>query len=363
MSKEKNNETEKYLIGGADVGTGTLLFAKMNENNVEVNKMRDMFIYIQDNQISAAEMASSKLDYITQYEDDGQIEFHAVIGEDALKMANIFNSKINRPMAKGMLSPNEIHAAPIISSMFKTIIGEEVKGGQVVFSVPSEPMDLEEGEVAPLIFHTEMFKKIFKNIGFNEAIPLNEGMAVIYSECSKENFSGLGISFGSGQINCCLSYKGTQVLTFSLGRSGDWIDSFAASSCGLLPNKITTIKEKSDFSIQVPYTTSTNKKERIVRQSISFAFENLINYCINNITDYLNENSDSLEFDEEEFPIILAGGTSLVGGFEEKFKEIFKDVKNFPLNISEIRHAKNPIESVSVGCLVYSQWIFNKNNA
>ncbi len=356
MAKEKQTE---YLIGGADVGTGTLLFAKMNnESKIEVNKIRDMFIYIQDDQISASEMASSKLDYITQTDSDGEIEFHAVIGDDALKMANVFNSKINRPMSRGMLSPEEINAAPIITAMFKNIIGEEVKDGQVVFSVPSQPVDVDE--VTPVHFHQEMFKNIFKQIGFKEAIPLNEAHAIIFSECSQENFTGIGISFGAGQVNVCLSYKGTLMLSFSIGRSGDWIDTYSANASGTLPNKITSIKEKEDFSIKVPYTASTNKKEKLSRQAISFAYTQLIEYTIDTIKEQFSLNVDNMDLDDVEIPIIIGGGTSLAGNFVEIFEEKFNEIKDFPLTISEIRHAKNPLEAVSIGCLVYSQWIHNK---
>ena len=38
----------------------------------------------------------------------------------------------------------------------------------------------------------EVFKQIFKNIGFTEVIALNEGHSVVFSECSQENFTGIG---------------------------------------------------------------------------------------------------------------------------------------------------------------------------
>lgn len=356
--KNKNNISGP--IYGADVGTGTLLVAKMVDNKIEVNQIRNMFIKIDDSDISSSEMANSKLDYITQYDDDGEVEFHCVIGDDAFKMGNVFNKKVHRPMAKGMLSPEEIHAAPIISAMFKSIIGQEISGGQVVFSIPSNPIDVDDDEVTPVHFHQEMFKNIFKEIGFSKAIPLNEAQAIIFSECGNENFTGIGISLGSGQVNVCLCYKGSSVLQFSTSKSGDWIDHYAASSSGYIPNKITSIKEKKDFSIKVPYLPSTNKKERIPRQALSFAFNQLIDYTIEIITEEFKKNSDNFDFDDVEFPIIIAGGTSLVGAFVETFQEKFNEIKDFPVNISEIRHAKNPIESVSIGCFVYSRWLENK---
>ena len=362
MSKEKQNSTEgNYLIAGADVGTGTLLFAKLNsEGKVEVNQIRDMFIYVQPDQISASEMANSKLDYITQLDGDGDVEFHAVVGEDALRLSNVFNSKINRPMSQGMLSPDEIHAAPIITAMFKNIINEPVNGGHLIFSVPSQPIDADD--TTPVHFHQEMFKNIFKEIGFTTAIPLNEAHAIIFSQCANENFTGIGISFGAGQVNVCLSWKGTLLFAFSTGRSGDWIDSYAAKSSGTIPNRITTIKEKSDFSVIKPFVaTIKNKKESNARQALKFSYELLIDYTLDIIRDQFIDRASSLELDDVTLPIVIGGGTSLPHGFIDLFKSKFAEIKDFPLEISEIRHATNPLEAVAIGCLTYSQWSKNKN--
>lgn len=358
MAKEKDTKNN-YMVVGCDVGTGNLVVAKINENNqTEINSIRDMFIYVQDDQISSSEMSNSKLDYITQLDDNGDIEFHAVIGDDALKMANIFNSKINRPMSKGMLCPSEINASPIITAMIKNIIGEEVHGGQVVFSVPSQPVDIEE--VSPVSFHQQMFIQMFKTIGFDEAVPLNEAHSIIFSECSKENFTALSASFGAGQVNIALSYKGALIFSFSIGRSGDFIDIYSGNATGMIPNKITSIKEKSDMSLINPIVTS-NKKEKIARQAIVFAYDNLISYVVDLIEEQFKEHADSIDLDES-IPFVIAGGTSLIHGFIEKFTEKFNEIKDFPVEISEIRHAKEPLSAIAVGCLIYSQWLQNKKD-
>lgn len=356
MSKEKNENS--YMIAGCDVGTGNLVFAKINKDNkVEVNSIRDMFIYVEDDHISSSEMASSKLDYITQNDDNGEPEWHAVVGDDALKLANIFNSKINRPMSKGMLSPHEVNASPIITAMLKNIIGEEVNGGHVVFSVPSQPCDTQE--VAPLHFHTEVFKQIFKNIGFTEVVPLNEAQSVVFSECGGENFTALSASWGAGQVNVALTFKGSLLFSFSIGRSGDWIDEYAGAATGLIPNKITSIKEKPDMNVKNPVTASTPKKERVARQAIGFAYQQLISYVIEHIDEQFKVHADNIDLDDP-IPFVHAGGTSLIPGFIDAFTEKFNELKEFPVEISEIRHAKDPLSAISVGCLTYSQWLQNK---
>ena len=48
-----------------------------------------------------------------------------------------------------------------------------------------------------------------------------------------------------------------------------------------------------------------------------------------------------------EMPIVVAGGTSLVLGFVERLRELTKD--DFPVPISEIKHAEEPLFAVSNG--------------
>ena len=48
-----------------------------------------------------------------------------------------------------------------------------------------------------------------------------------------------------------------------------------------------------------------------------------------------------------EMPIVVAGGTSLVVGFVERLKELIAD--DFPVPISEVKHAEQPLFAVSNG--------------
>ena len=48
-----------------------------------------------------------------------------------------------------------------------------------------------------------------------------------------------------------------------------------------------------------------------------------------------------------EMPIVIAGGTSLVVGFVERLRELIDD--EFPIPVSDIRHAQQPLFAVSNG--------------
>ncbi len=53
----------------------------------------------------------------------------------------------------------------------------------------------------------------------------------------------------------------------------------------------------------------------------------------------------------EPVEIVVAGGTSLVGGFVEVFAQELKKVE-FPLKVSGVRRANDALSSVVRGCLI-----------
>jgi hypothetical protein len=48
-----------------------------------------------------------------------------------------------------------------------------------------------------------------------------------------------------------------------------------------------------------------------------------------------------------EMPLVIAGGTSLMLGFVERLRELVSE--DFPVPISEVKHAENPLFAVSNG--------------
>ena len=56
----------------------------------------------------------------------------------------------------------------------------------------------------------------------------------------------------------------------------------------------------------------------------------------------------------EPIPFVVSGGTTRAGGFMKVFMEEFEAIKKrgFPIEISEVRAAKDPMTSVAEGLLV-----------
>jgi hypothetical protein len=171
--------------------------------------------------------------------------------------------------------------------------------------------------------------------------PINEGMAVIYSELAGENFTGLGVSFGAGMTNVCLSYYAVPVMKFSIARGGDWIDQQAATATGTPVDKVTSIKE-DDFELD--FRTDVGG----VEGALAIYYENLLDYVIENIAKEVDEEDVEENLD---VPVVVTGGTSSPDGFEELFEDHLEDA-DIPFSVSGVKRVDDPLYSVARGALV-----------
>ena len=323
---------------GLDIGTMNLVVAQPDEENkITTSSLRNLFLELDSDTFNMKNMENISHAII-----DNKIY---ILSEDAFSFANMFNLNTSRPMSKGMISPSEIDAIDVLSILVKLLIGtvDKKETGICCFSVPANPVDLERN----IIFHESVFERIITQLGY-KAVSLNEAIAIIYAECDDTDFTGLGISFGAGMTNVGMAFKSVPILSFSVARGGDWIDENAATSTGSVSNRITLIKEKEDFDIN--NFSIGNKKEKRVREAIGHYYNNLIQYTTKNILNQLNKLDVKFP---DKIPVIVSGGTSKAAGFLDQVKKILADYE-FPFEISEIRHASNPLTAVAEGCLIRS---------
>jgi hypothetical protein len=247
-------------------------------------------------------------------------------------------------MEKGMISPKEVNAIDILTLMIKNLIGD-IKGKDVYcsYSIPSAAIDEERS----VVYHEKVFSMIFNSLGINST-SLNEAMSIIYSEAAKEKFSGVGISFGAGMMNCCVAWRGIETVKFATARSGDFIDKSVAESLNIIQNRVTSVKEKQ-FSLEIDYRKESDKKKRRIMEALGYFYENLVNYTIKKI---IKEFEDKVDIEiDEPIPIIVSGGTSMVPGFLNLFKSVIANY-TLPFEVSEIRHAVDPLTAVAKGLLI-----------
>lgn len=194
---------------GLDIGTMNIVSARSTGGKTVTLMIRDAFLDLEAEAKRSLRMSS--VDYIKKEGSDDII----VIGEGALTMANLFKREARRPLSRGVISAGELDAQWILSQLIKRVVGvPRVDNEYCFYSVPAEPLDNPGQDI---VYHTEVFRSILGEHGFTGQ-PTNEAMAIIFSQCAKEKFSGLSMSFGAGMVNIALAYQANAGLEFSTCR-------------------------------------------------------------------------------------------------------------------------------------------------
>jgi hypothetical protein len=319
---------------GLDVGTANLVSSNQdNAGNVNLKIQRNAFIDIDCDDYTRNMLTRLGVQYVVVN------NRMVVVGDPAFELANIFNRNTRRPMKNGMISPDESDALPIEKMLLETLLGQPQQPGEVCyFSVPAEPIDADLN----VVYHQGVFGGLIKGLGYDPK-PLVEGHAVVFSELAEDDFTGIGISCGGGMFNVCVAYKSIPALSFSTTRGGDWIDRNVAGVLGISSSRACGMKEKG-----IDLANPQGREE----EAVEIYYRNLIAYTLKNIKERFECSSSMPKF-PDPVSIVCSGGTSMIGGFIDVFRQEFDKIQ-FPIEIKEIRHAEDPLYSVSKGCLVAS---------
>ena len=332
---ESRSVTKKAY--GLDVGTSRIVSIRQDgpDGAVSADQL-NAFVSVSETKFLADMLVKNRMAY-TRIRDE-----IAVLGYDAQHFANIFNSEVRRPMKKGLITPDEIYAIPVMKEIINLVLPRPEEVAQpLCFSVPAP----EAGFEADLVFHEGMLKKHLVGLGY-KARSITEGMAVVLSELANDNFTGIGISMGAGMCNVCFSFLSVPVIVFGISRGGDDIDTSVARMMHETGNRVRIIKEESlDF-------TKTPKSN--LENALIIYYEDLIMTLLNNLVGVLSR-AENLPRLNQAIPIVLAGGTCLPNGFKVKFEQLLKQVK-MPLAISGVRLAADPLRATAMGALV-AAWV------
>ena len=333
-------EKVKQIHGiGLDIGTMNFVSARRTENGIAIRRIRDAFLDLPKDAKKMLKLSGA--DFVER-EDDVLI-----LGDAALEIANIFGQEARRPLAGGLVSSSELDGLEVLGLLVRHVLGEPVEPGEYCyFSIPADPIDQPDKDV---IYHKGVFEKIVSECGYTP-VASNEAMGILFSEAAKDGFSGIALSFGSGMTNVALAVNTIEGLSFSVGRAGDWIDKGAAKAIGSTSARMCTLKEKG---------VDLNNPQGREQEAIVFYYKALIEYVLEHIAKrfLLIQNQFALP---RPIPLIVSGGTSLADGFMEFFKKVFETKKKkFPIEISEIRHASEPLNAVAKGMLIQSVQEYN----
>lgn len=327
--------TKKFkLKAGIDIGTMNIISARLNtDGKIKYNRIRDCFIELPPDKAKMLKL-NKNVSYI-QKEDK-----HIVLGDEAANFAAIFGEGLNRPLQSGVLSPSEVNAMAILKIMVGTVLGKpEVEGDICYFSCPADPIDSN----FDTIFHGAMLEQIVSEFGW-KPFKANEATANVFSEAADSGFSALSLSMGSGMCNCSLVFSAVPTVEFSIAKGGDWLDARVSQVTGETPERICKLKEEG--------VDLMHPKNNIESALVTY-YKYLIDLMIKTSIEKLKQVSNVRLPDA--IPLILTGGTSSPLGLVELVEKSIKEHSGFPFEISEVRKAEDPFNSVAKGLLIMAQ--------
>jgi hypothetical protein len=241
-------------------------------------------------------------------------------------------------MRNGILNPSEPDNLILVRQIIANLAGSADRQGQkLCFSVPGPPPGASDG----LKYHEAAVRQALDEFGY-ELRSIPEGLAVVYGELESSNYTGIGVSCGGGMCNVCLAYLSVPVITFSIPKAGDYVDSSAAAVTGEVATRVRTLKEGS-FSLDGHYRDK-------IHQALAVYYDDMIGSLIQAMCEAFST-ARTLPRLDRPLPLVLSGGSALPEGFRDRFERALRE-SDFPLAISEVSLAPEPLHSTAKGALM-----------
>jgi len=262
-----------------------------------------------------------------------------VYGNDSEFFASFLDTDARRPMCTGLLNPQEENSRHMIQRIIQLMVPRARKGEVLCFSAPGKG----EGVNGNLVYHEAVLKQFLQTLGYNVKA-INEGQAVVFSELQDENFTGIGISFGGGMCNVSVSFMSMPMITFSVPKGGDYIDRNVAEVMG--ERNTTRVRlfkeEKLDLSC-APKDEMTG--------ALHIFYEDMMRTLIDRLRAEFSR-SGQLPKVDRPMSVVLAGGTAKPAGFLQKFESLLRSEGEFPIQLSEVKMAVDPLSATARGCYI-----------
>lgn len=328
----KSESSNGKAVIGLDIGTSRVVAACAGGGQPEVHSELNAFLALPYSRLTENSLKKESIPFAVA---GGQI---VVIGNESARMADLLGREIRRPMTRGMLNPEEPESLELIRQIISTVVEpEETAGSKICYSLPAPPLGGDDN----LTFHEAAVRQILEKLGYGDLRGVNEGVAVIYSEMEDSNYTGIGISCGGGLCNVAMAYLSVPVLAFSVPKGGDFIDASAAGVTGEMVNRVRLIKEES-FHFNGHYADK-------IQQALSVYYDDMIQSIVGGLKQALESSRNVPKFGRE-VPVVLSGGGVLPDGFRERFEKAVRQT-SLPVRISEVRLARNPLETTARGAL------------
>ena len=317
---------------GLDIGTSRIVVARSGEKGCQYDSQLNAFLTIPYSKLAESLLQRENVFHEVHGSDI------VVAGNEAQKFAEIFHVETRRPMANGVLNPHEPHSLAVIRRIVGKLLGRAAEEGQkVFFSVPAPTGEADGG----IPYHEASMRQILTDLGYTPT-SIQEGLAVVFGELATSNFTGIGVSCGSGLCNACLAVLSVPVLSFSVPKAGDFIDSQAAAVTGDLATRLRVTKEHS-------FRLNGLTSDRTLN-ALTVYYQEVIANLAAALCAHISATQRLPKLDQA-IPLVLSGGTVMPKGFLGHFSTALR-AQEFPVRLSEVRLSADPLNSTARGALM-----------
>ncbi len=316
---------------GLDVGTSRIVVARREGKKYQFEAQLNAFITLPYSKLTHSLLQREEVFHEVEGEEI------VVAGNDAQRFAEVFHVETRRPMRRGVLNPQEPHSLAVVRRLITKLLGNASEGARVLFSVPAAVDHQEDG----LSYHEVSIGQILKALGY-AADPIEEGLAVVFSELAGSNYSGFGISCGSGLCNVCLAVLSVPVISFSIPKAGDFIDSHASAVTG---ERATRLRVQKELSFHMNGFGGDR-----VQNALTVYHDDVIHTLTSAMRSKI-ATAQQLPKLHRPVPVVLSGGTAMPKGFLDRFIAALHTL-DFPVRISEVRLSDDPLNATARGALM-----------
>jgi len=318
---------------GLDIGTTNIIVAQREDKNFRISRQLNAFITLPASNLTKDALLRDDVLFF-----EGNQKLY-VLGHSAEDFADLVGGAVRQPVESGILNSKENESELVLKTFVERLLPPAKKRGEkICFSLPGRPL---EGNGSGLVYHESVLKSQLIGLGY-APVAINEGSAVVVSELSGHNYTGIGISIGGGMCNVCFSYLTVPVVTFSIPKGGDDIDAMAARSIGESIIRVKRVKEAH-------LNLAVSPKDRI-ESALHVYYEGLFRTLAGSLQRVLGT-TDNLPRLVKPISIVLSGGTVMPAGSRELFQWAMKDIK-LPFKISDVLVAKYPLYATAKGALI-----------
>ncbi|HEY1404396.1 MAG TPA: cell division protein FtsA, partial [Pyrinomonadaceae bacterium] len=312
---------------GLDIGTSRIVMA---DGSAQKDTRTQLNAFVA---VPSSEMAENVLKHKNMVYERNCKNLY-VYGNDSNFFASFLNVDARRPMRDGLLNAQEEMSNHIMQLIIQRLVPRGRGKEMLYFSVPGKG----EGVNGKLVYHEAMLRNFLQTLGYN-ARSINEGQAVVFSELQEENFTGIGISFGGGMCNVSVSFMSMPMITFSIPKGGDYIDHNVTDVLG--EANTTKVRIEKEESLDL-----SRQPKSDLERALHIYYEDVMQTLIERLRAEFRASSQLPKIDRP-MPIVLAGGTAKPAGFLQKFEGMLRSGGEFPIEISDVRMAKDPLTATA----------------